>query len=134
MEQRLPKRSEVPEQLTWRLEDIYETEDAWEADLKKSLELAEQLACRAGQAAGSAAELLETMKIYEACIKTLYRVHGYAFMKHDEDTAEAGSQARFSRAQTEGQREDRFPGAGDPGSPGRDNGALLQGASGLRIL
>ena len=29
MEQRLPKRSEVPEQLTWRLEDIYETEDAW---------------------------------------------------------------------------------------------------------
>ena len=99
MEQRLPKRSEVPEQLTWRLEDIYETEDAWEADLKKSQELAEQLAGRAGHAAGSAAELLETMKIYEACIKTLYRVHGYAFMKHDEDTAEAGNQARFSRAQ-----------------------------------
>ena len=99
MEQRLPKRSEVPEQLTWRLEDIYETEDAWEADLKKSQELAEQLAGRAGHAAGSAAELLETMKIYEACLKTLYRVHGYAFMKHDEDTAEAGNQARFGRAQ-----------------------------------
>ena len=52
MEQRLPKRSEVSEKLTWRLEDIYETEEAWEADLKKSLDLAEQLGKRAGNAAG----------------------------------------------------------------------------------
>ncbi|MBQ7534077.1 MAG: oligoendopeptidase F family protein [Stomatobaculum sp.] len=99
MKQRLPKRSEVPAELTWRLEDIYETEEAWEADLKKSLDLAEQLAGKAGHAAGTAAELLETMELYEECLKTGYRMHSYALLKHHEDTAVAENHARLGKAQ-----------------------------------
>ncbi len=30
MQEKLPKRNEVPKELTWRLEDIYETPKLWE--------------------------------------------------------------------------------------------------------
>jgi len=36
---KLPTRSEVQEELTWKLEDIYETDAKWEAEYKKVLEL-----------------------------------------------------------------------------------------------
>ena len=100
MEERLPKRSEVPEELTWRLEDIYETEEAFEADLRRCTALSGEIAGRKGKAALSAGALLETMKLYEECLKMLYRVYGYAHMKHDQDTADAESQARFGRVQS----------------------------------
>ncbi len=99
MEQRLPKRSEVPEEMTWRLEDIYQDQDAWEADLKRCDALSEELQGREGKAACTAGDLLRTMELYESCVSLLYRVHGYAFMRHDEDTADAGNQALYSRAQ-----------------------------------
>ena len=100
MEERLPKRSEVPEALTWRLEDIYETEEAFEADLRRCTALSGEIAGRKGKAAMSAGALLETMKLYEECLEVLYRVYGYAHMKHDQDTADAESQARFGRVQS----------------------------------
>ena len=100
MEERLPKRSEVPEELTWRLEDIYETEEAFEADLRRCTAISGEIAGRKGKAALSAGALLETMKLYEACLTVLYRVYGYAHMKHDQDTADAESQARFGRVQS----------------------------------
>ena len=34
MNERLPKREEVKEELTWRLEDIYPDEGLWEEELK----------------------------------------------------------------------------------------------------
>ena len=100
MEERLPKRSEVPEALTWRLEDIYGTEEAFEADLRRCTALSGEIAGRKGKAALSAGALLETMKLYEECLEVLYRVYGYAHMKHDQDTADAESQARFGRVQS----------------------------------
>ena len=32
-EHRIPKRSEVPVEDTWAIEDLYPTDDAWEEDL-----------------------------------------------------------------------------------------------------
>ena len=34
MQNKLPKRDEVAAELTWRLEDIYDDEAKWEAELK----------------------------------------------------------------------------------------------------
>ena len=100
MEERLPKRAEVPEELTWRLEDIYRDTEAWEADLNRCGALSEALSAREGRAADDAAGLLETMKLYASLMELLYKVYGYASMRHDEDTADAGRQNLFSRAQT----------------------------------
>ena len=89
MEERLPKRSEVPEELTWRLEDIFPDTDAWEKELKEACALAEQTASFEGKLAQSAEDLLGVMKAYEACILKLERAEGYAHMRHDEDTGNA---------------------------------------------
>ena len=52
--ERLPKRNEVPVELTWRLSDIYPSTDAWEKDFKESLDLAEKIAGFEGRAAADA--------------------------------------------------------------------------------
>ncbi len=98
MEQNLPKRNEVPEELTWRLEDIYEDKKSWEKDLEEAMALAERIAAFEGRAAGSAESLLEVLKLYEACSMKLQSVGGYANMRHDEDTSDAAGQALSQRA------------------------------------
>ena len=61
--ERLPKRNEVPVELTWRLSDIYPSTDAWEKDFKESLDLAEKIAGFEGRAAADAQSLLSVMDL-----------------------------------------------------------------------
>lgn len=98
MEERLPKRSEVPVEKTWRLEDIYADNAAWEADVKKAMEAAEQAAALEGTLADDAGTLLKAMDLYEAAMRTLYRFYAYANMKHDQDTGDAENQALLQKA------------------------------------
>ena len=100
--ERLPKRNEVPVELTWNLSDIYEAEGDWEKDFEESLQLAEEIAGYEGRAAESAKNLLAVMDLYEACMKKFYAVSMYANLKQDEDTANAESQVRMQRAQSAG--------------------------------
>ena len=100
--ERLPKRNEVPVELTWNLSDIYATEEDWEKDFEESLQLAEEIAGYEGRAAESAKNLLAVMDLYEACMKKFYAVISYANLKQDEDTANAESQVRMQRAQSAG--------------------------------
>ena len=44
MEQKLPKRSEVAVEQTWKLEDVYPDVQAFEEDLKRGLALAYEIA------------------------------------------------------------------------------------------
>ena len=43
MNDRLPKREEVPAEMTWRLEDIYPDEVLWEKELEEAKELAAEV-------------------------------------------------------------------------------------------
>ena len=94
---RLPKRNEVPEALTWRLEDIYADEAAFEADMAKAAALADEAAAFEGKAAESAANLKQVLDLYAACRETLYSVEGFASMKRDQDTADPEGQARYQK-------------------------------------
>ena len=100
MEERLPKRNEVPKELTWQLEDIFSDTDAWEKEMNEAAALAEQAASFEGTLAQSAENLLGVMKAYEACLLNLDRVSGYASMRHDEDTGNAQHQALELRVQS----------------------------------
>ena len=102
--ERLPKRNEVPVELTWRLSDIYPSTDAWEKDFKESLDLAEKIAGFEGRAAADAKTLLAVMDLYEACMKKFYAVISYANLLHDQDTADAENQVCIQRAQSAGVR------------------------------
>ena len=100
MEQRVPKRNEVPAELTWDLSDIYKDTAAWEADAKKAMDLADELASMEGRAAKDAASLLRAMDLYAECMERTYSVYSYAMMKNDEDTRESEGQELVFRAQS----------------------------------
>ena len=89
MDQRLPKRQEVAEELTWRLEDIFPDNEAWEKELAESQVLADEAAAYEGTLSDSAGQLYKALKAYDDCQLKLDRIGGYAHMRHDEDTANA---------------------------------------------
>ena len=99
MRTKLPKRSEVSQNLTWNLEEIYPDTAAWEAELAQGIALSDRIAEREGHLAESAAQLLETLQLYEAFVRIEDRVGGYAFMRQDEDTADPARQQLFLKAQ-----------------------------------
>jgi oligoendopeptidase F len=59
---KLPTRSEVQEELTWKLEDIYETDAKWEAEYKKVLELIPSFSEFKGKLGESSQTLLNALK------------------------------------------------------------------------
>ena len=65
MQEKLPKRSEVAKELTWRLEDIYADEALWEQDIPKALKMADEIASYAGKLAESAENLWKALSLYE---------------------------------------------------------------------
>ena len=100
MKEKLPKRNEVPVELTWRLNDIYETTEEWEADFNGSLALAKELSSFEGRVTESPENLLLVLDLYEKCLMKLYSCDTYASMRHDQDTADAENQKLVSRIQT----------------------------------
>ena len=99
MEQKLPLRNEIPEELTWRLEDIFPDTAAWEKDLNEMLSIADEIAAMESCITDNAQNLLKAMRLFEKCMLKTDRVYGYAHMKNDEDTGNADSQELFMRAQ-----------------------------------
>lgn len=100
MNDRLPKREEMPEEMTWRLEDIYPDESLWEQDLKEAKELAAQVRKYEGRLGESARSLYEALKLYEACSLKLDRVGGYSFMRRDQDAGNTHYQELELKAQS----------------------------------
>ena len=72
MRDKLPKRSEVNEELKWRLEDIYPSESDWEKDIEEALRFADEIAAFEGKALSYAENLLMVMEIYEKCMPKLH--------------------------------------------------------------
>ena len=84
---RLPKRSEVPEELTWDLSDIFESDEAWAAEneaLKKEIPAIEAFR---GELGKSAETLLTWFKKSDDLSIRISKLHGYASCKSDQDTA-----------------------------------------------
>lgn len=98
----LPKRSELPVDLTWRLEDIYETHEQWEAEFKQVEESLPELASYAGKVGASAANLLAVLKLSGRVGLLLERLGGYASNRRNEDTTSATWGAMFDRLQSLG--------------------------------
>ncbi len=98
MQDRLPKRDEVALELTWRLEDIYDDEQKWEADFNKITELADKIAAYKGKLSESAQNLLDAYVVSEELEHVLDRVYGYAHMREDQDTANSKYQSLHQRA------------------------------------
>ena len=99
MIEKLPSRNEVDPALTWRLEDIYPDEAAFEAELSLAGELAEKIAACEGHVTDNAAALLKVYDLYAECMERVYSFSSYASMKHDEDQGNSAGQVLFQKAQ-----------------------------------
>lgn len=100
MNDRMPKREEVPAELTWRLEDIYPDEALWEQELQEAKKLAEEVRKHEGRLGSSAHDFYMSLKTYDECLLRLDRVGGYSFMRHDQDAGNSRYQELELRAQS----------------------------------
>ena len=92
----VPTRREVPAELTWDLTPLYAAPEAWEADFARLDELLAPVLGLQGQL-NSAAAVARLLDAETALDRVLEKLHAYAHLRHDEDTADAANQSREAR-------------------------------------
>lgn len=86
MAKQILTREEVPEHLTWDLTTIFESDEAWEAELKEVDQLSKQASDFKGKVADSAESLYNTLQFSDALYERLHKLYVYSHLKHDQDT------------------------------------------------
>jgi len=94
----LPARSEAKLEETWRLEDIFPTDDAWEAAFCQIKDAIPTLQRFQGTLGKSAQNLFEALKAQDEILEPLGKLYSYAHMRSDQDTANATYQSLEARA------------------------------------
>ncbi len=97
MSEKILERSEIPEEYTWRLSDLFENENLWETALADSEKLSDRLCDKKGTISTKEA-LLETLELSQQISEKLLRVYAYAKMHRDEDNSVGKYQAMTDRA------------------------------------
>ncbi len=85
---RIPKRSEVPEEYTWDLRDLYPSDEAWLAEYEALCQMPERIEGFRGRLGESAETLLEFFRLQDELELRLMPLHTYASCSSDRDTAD----------------------------------------------
>ncbi len=93
----LKKRSEIPVQDTWAIEDLYATDGAWEADMAELEKEKDILASYAGRLSESGAVLYAYISKMEQADVLAGRLGNYAMRQSDVDTTNAAYQGMTGR-------------------------------------
>lgn len=80
------KRSDVPKEYTWAIEDLYTSDDAWKEDLENIKNLIPKIESYQGKLGESAQTLLAFLKLQDEVSILLDRFANYSMRKADEDT------------------------------------------------
>ena len=94
----LPERKDIAVEDTWRLEDIFATDQAWEnefKDIQDSLPKGEQYKGKLGE---SAAVLWDALQFQDGITERLGRLYTYSHMRYDQDTGNTFYQGMDDRA------------------------------------
>ena len=94
----IPARSEVPEESTWNLKDVFESNEAWQAEYEAFKAVPEQIEAFRGRLGESAETLLEWFRLNDALSVRLEKLYGYANCKGDEDTGNSVYQGMRAKA------------------------------------
>ncbi len=97
MQKTLPKRSEVPVELTWNLESIYATPEDWEQAFTWVNDELPKLGTYQGTLGRDAATLYAALQLDDRLSETLHKLFAYANMRSDEDTSNSTNLARLNR-------------------------------------
>ncbi len=95
--QTLSKRDEIPVELTWNLESIYPTPDAWDQDFNWVNDELPKLSAYEGKLGQDAQTLYAALELDSRVSEVLGRLSVYASMRADEDTTNSTNQAREGR-------------------------------------
>lgn len=79
-------RKDIPKEFTWAVEDLYESDAAWKADLEKIKSMLPQIESYQGTLSKSADTLLCFLKLQDELAILLDRFANYSMRKADEDT------------------------------------------------
>lgn len=90
-------RDEVEENLTWKLEDIFASNDEWEIEYQEVAALSEKANSYQGTISGGADALLEVLTYRDEITSRLRKLYTFAHMRTDQDTANSTYQAMDSR-------------------------------------
>ena len=82
----IPVRSEVPEEYTWNLKDLFESDEAWLTEMEALRGMIPGIASYEGRLQESADTLLAFFRASDDIMIRLSTLFGYASQKCDEDT------------------------------------------------
>lgn len=91
------KRSEVPKELTWKLADLFPSDEAWEAELLQIERDLPAIAAYKGRLREGAGTLLECLTLQEKLMERMTRAMTYTHLKKSEDLTNPVNQANASR-------------------------------------
>ena len=97
---KLRKRSEIPEEYKWKLEDMYETDELWEEEADKLAKLGDEMAQFQGKLGESASNLLAFMKKKDEISYYIARVIVYSNQRSHQDTAVTKYQGYVAKAES----------------------------------
>lgn len=99
MNEKLLKRSEVPVELTWKLEDVFASVEDWQLALEEVNALSDEILVMEKDVIKSAENLYEGLCLCETLLEKGTLVIGYAHKTKDVDTAASLGQDLFTKAQ-----------------------------------
>lgn len=94
----IPKRSEIPEEFTWNLKDLFESDEAWLQEYEALKAFPEKCRSYAGRLQESAAVLLDFFKLNDEIDQRLGSFYGYASLISDQDTGNSKYQDFIGKA------------------------------------
>lgn len=87
------KRSDVPREYTWAVEDLYASDEDWKKDLEKIKGMIPRIGVFQGTLGKNADHLLDFLKLQDEITVLIDRFANYAMRKADEDTKNTTYQA-----------------------------------------
>ena len=96
----LPAREEIKVEDTWRLEDIFATDEEWEIEFKSIKEELSKASEYQGTLENSAEQLYSGLQFQDSVFERLGRLYTYSHMRADQDTANAFYQSMDDRARS----------------------------------
>lgn len=99
-EHKVLTRDEVAEEETWRLEDIFPSDEAWDKEYYKVDEMVNEAEQYKGTLGDGARQLFEALTYRDKLAERLRRLYTYAHLKTDQDTTNSFYQAMDGRIKT----------------------------------
>ncbi|MGK0699441.1 oligoendopeptidase F [Priestia flexa] len=97
---KLPNRSEIKIEDTWRLEDIFETDEAWEKEFQAVKALVPEMEQYRGKLGESADTLFKALQQQDELTMRVSKLYTYAHMRYDQDTTNSFYQGLNDRIKT----------------------------------